>query len=111
MSRGIYRMVYCTRCGTNNADDARVCSNCGAPLYATGRSRDTERIEGECFGIPTRSVYFGIIFGVIIIFFGVFLFLQQFNILPENMEIWPFIVMIFGILIIIGALSRRSRSY
>ena len=104
-------MVYCTRCGTNNSDDARVCSNCGAPLYATGRSQDMERIEGECFGIPTRSIYFGVAIGLIIIFFGVFTLLQQSNILPANLELWPFIIMIFGILIIVGAITRRSRRY
>jgi len=28
--------VYCTRCGRPNADDARFCSNCGAPLVRGG---------------------------------------------------------------------------
>ena len=29
-------MVYCTKCGTNNVEGAKVCVNCGAPLYGAG---------------------------------------------------------------------------
>jgi uncharacterized membrane protein YvbJ len=37
-------MVYCTKCGTLNADDATVCVQCGASLYsAKEESNPTER--------------------------------------------------------------------
>ena len=29
-------MVYCTKCGTKNEDEAKVCVNCGATLVTGG---------------------------------------------------------------------------
>jgi uncharacterized membrane protein YvbJ len=29
------RMVYCSKCGTLNSDEATVCVKCGAPLHGT----------------------------------------------------------------------------
>jgi len=38
--------VYCTRCGRPNPDDARYCSNCGAPLERPGESTSTVSLGG-----------------------------------------------------------------
>ena len=54
-------MVYCTKCGTQNPDDAVNCSNCGAPLRETP-NREYRRYRYEedmCFG--GRSHIWGII--------------------------------------------------
>ncbi len=40
--------MYCTRCGHPNKDDARYCSNCGAPLHEeTTLGLSPVEIEGE----------------------------------------------------------------
>jgi len=105
------QMVYCTKCGTNNPDDAQVCKNCGAPLYTTGESRHYRHMEDECFGIPRGGTIVGLAIGVIILLAGVIWFLQQANILASNVSVWPFAVIIFGILLVIGALYGMRRRH
>jgi uncharacterized membrane protein YoaK (UPF0700 family) len=49
----------------------------------------------------------GLIIGVIIILFGVNLFLQAtYNV---SLDLWPLILIIVGVLILVGALYRRRR--
>ncbi len=106
-------MVYCSRCGTQNPDTNTVCSNCGAPLYTVGQrypGSDREhyrRMENECFGLPNGGMIVGIVIGVIIILAGLGLFLQ--TTYGISIDFWPFIIIIFGVLIVLGALYRRSR--
>jgi uncharacterized membrane protein YvbJ len=120
-------MVYCTKCGTKNPDDAKNCTQCGAALYAAGETRQERyedtcggrrragepytRMEHECFGIPGGGAIVGIAIGIIILLAGVIWFMQQTNVLPSNVSVWPFAAIIFGILIVIGALYglRRRR--
>ena len=40
-------MVYCTKCGTKNADDATMCVNCGASLYGTSAEEDLTGDTGD----------------------------------------------------------------
>ncbi len=109
-------MVYCSKCGTQNPDDAKVCSNCGAPLYTVGQKypgseqEHYRRVEGECFGLPNGGMIAGVIFGLIIIFLGVGLYLQASGVVGNFWNLfWPFILVIFGILILLGALYGRRR--
>jgi uncharacterized membrane protein YvbJ len=103
-------LVYCVKCGTKNPDDALVCSNCGAQLKVTERSQHYRRMEDECFGLPRGNQIIGIAFGVILIFAGLIWFLQQNEMISRNVELWPFAVIIFGILIVLGAVyGRRGR--
>ena len=109
-------MVYCSKCGTQNPDTATVCSNCGAPLYTVGQQypgserEHYKRMEGECFGLPNGGMIVAIIFGALIILVGFGLFLQAsgYNFSIWSF-IWPFILIVFGILILAGALYRRQR--
>ena len=119
-------MVYCTKCGTKNPDDAKVCSQCGASLYAVGeregkgRAEDEcwgtrregepyRRVEHECFGIPRGGAIVGIAIGVIILLAGAIILLQQAGLISSSISVWPFAIIIFGILIVIGALYGLSR--
>jgi RsiW-degrading membrane proteinase PrsW (M82 family) len=109
-------VVYCSKCGTQNADDARVCSKCGAPLYTVGENypgserEHYRRMEGECFGLPNGGMIAGIVFGVIVILAGLGFFLQESGYIANFWNVfWPFIIVIFGILILIGALFGRRR--
>ncbi len=125
--RSEHRMVYCVKCGAKNPDDAKVCSQCGAPLYSVGegeqhrgerecfgtrrREEPHRRVEEECFGIPRGGAIAGIVFGLIIILFGVSLFLQALYPSLPPIPWWSFIIIIFGILMVIGALYGLRRRY
>jgi len=104
-------MVYCVKCGAKNPDDAKVCSQCGAPLHLVQKREECfgverqRRYEAECFGIPRGGAIVGIAIGVIIVLAGLLWLIA-----PE-VSVWPFAVIIFGILILIGALYGIRRRY
>jgi len=109
-------VVYCTKCGTQNADTATNCSNCGAPLYTVGQQypgSDREhyrRVEKECFGLPNGGMIASLVFGTIIVLVGLGLFLQASGyVVNFGNYIWPLILIIFGLLILAGALYGRSK--
>lgn len=108
-------MVYCSRCGTQNADTYSHCTNCGAPLYTVGQQypgSDREhyrRMENECFGLPNGGMIAAVVFGVIIVLVGLSFLLGAYGI---DFVFWPFIIIIVGVLIMVGALyGRRQRRY
>lgn len=98
-------MVYCTKCGAKNEEDAAVCDKCGASLVTrpTGRP-ERRRTEEECFGLPHGGAIAGLIIGIIIILVGVS-WVTGF----EWEFFWPVVVIIFGILIVAGAVYGLSR--
>lgn len=105
-------MVYCTKCGAKNPDDGKVCTQCGASLYPGAvptRRRERRREEEECFGIPRGGSIVGLAIGAIIILWGGIWLLQQADLIPETIEVGPFAAIIFGAIILIGALYALSR--
>jgi uncharacterized membrane protein YvbJ len=102
-------MVYCDKCGAKNEDDAVFCSKCGAELKE-GSHRHHDRDNGyyrqreECFGLPHGSVIAGVIFGGLLILFGLS------SIFGWN--IWdyvgPIVIVIIGLLIMVGAIYRHQ---
>ena len=40
-------MMYCTKCGKQNEDNARFCAFCGAPLKQGGNTENTEPADGQ----------------------------------------------------------------
>jgi len=106
-------MVYCTKCGTKNEDDAKVCVNCGATLEIGARlsRRYERRMEEECFGIPRGGSIVVMIVGLIIVLVGASLILSKAAGIELQTYIGPIVVIIVGILIIVGAyygMRRRS---
>ena len=99
-------MVHCTKCGTKNEEDATICVKCGASLVTRPWRYETRRpTEQECFGLPHGGKIAAIVIGIIIILVGI-------SSLPGiEIEWWPLIIIIFGILIVAGALYRYSRRY
>ena len=99
-------MVYCTKCGTKNEEDATICENCQQPLgsYRNMR-RERRRAEDECFGLPHGGIIAALIFGLFIILWGLSSFLD----INFGSYIWPFLIIIFGTLIVLGALYRYTR--
>ena len=98
-------MVYCAKCGTKNEEGATVCVECQQPLgsYQTVR-HERRRKEDECFGLPHGGAIVGLIIGMIIILWGVSSFTEI-----DFGDFWPLIVIIFGILIVAGALYKYTR--
>ena len=102
----VKKMVYCTKCGTKNEANVAVCVNCQQPIgnsYAVRRER--QRSEDECFGLPNGGVIVGLIIGLIIILWGVS---SLFDI-DFGSYLWPFIIILFGTLIVAGALYKSTR--
>lgn len=111
-------MVYCVKCGFKNPDDAKVCAKCGATLYLVSEQERRMRhkdecfgAEDECFGIPRGGAIVGMAIGIIIVLAGCIWLLQQAQLIPKTVEIWPFAVMVFGILIVMGALYGLRRKH
>jgi len=63
-------------------------------------------MERGCFGLPYGGAIIGIIFGIIIVFIGLAIFVGLTNIWSY---LWPLMLIIIGILIIAGALYGMQR--
>jgi len=111
-------LVYCTKCGFKNEDDAETCAKCGAPLQIPRRERRTrsddecfgfrERDwEGECFGLRHGGSVLGLIFGLMIVVVGIGVILGR-----SFWDLfWSFILIVFGLLLVLGVLFGRRREY
>jgi hypothetical protein len=112
-------LVYCTKCGAENEDNATVCTGCGAPL-AIPRPIKKRQVEGECFGpseqrrmedacfgLPYGGAIAGILFGIIIVFLGLAIY-TGYDIMSY---LGPLFLVIIGILIIAGALYGLRHRY
>lgn len=111
-------MVYCTKCGFRNEDDAKVCAKCGASLQvfrAGRRYRSDEEClgfrerdwEGGCFGLRYSGSLVGLIFGIMIVLIGVSIILGT----PLWVTVGSFLIIAFGLLIILGVLFGTRRRY
>lgn len=96
-------MVYCTKCGTQNPDDAVNCSKCGNPLHVTETyPGDTWRHHHSHYRrYEKRGPQIGgILIGLFIILVGVSVYAGW----DIWSLIWPFIFIAIGIAIIYGAI-------
>jgi ribosomal protein L40E len=98
-------MVHCTKCGVENPDDAEYCNKCGSEMHAIGERKHRKRKEDECFGLPHGGAIFGLFIGLIIILWGIS---EAFDI---DLPLWGFIVIIFGLLIVTGAIYGLTRKH
>lgn len=111
-------LVYCTKCGFKNEDDAKMCAKCGARLQMSRAERkyrsDDECFgfrerdwEGECFGLRHSGSIVGLIFGIMIVLIGVSIILGT----PLWVTVGSFLIIAFGLLIILGVLFGTRRRY
>ena len=105
-------MVYCSKCGKQNEDDAEFCVDCGIALSSVESERkhgDTcfggskRRRDNECFGLPGGGAIFGLFIGIIIIIVG----LQQ--VFGWQIDVGPFAIIMFGLLVLVGAIYGLTR--
>jgi hypothetical protein len=65
--------MICPKCGSENLDDAKFCTGCGAALDGAGDVRrpvSRDRAEQMCFGLSGGALP-GLVIGAIIIIVGV----------------------------------------
>ena len=118
-------MVYCSKCGTKNEEATVTCVKCGAKLKVLkekslekrfedgaeefGKRAEAwgesfgKRAENECFGLPHGGTIFGLIIGIIIILVGIS------SLAGIDLEFWPIIIVIFGVLILGGAIYSLTQ--
>jgi hypothetical protein len=96
----VKKMVHCVKCGTENNKDAEFCNKCGSSLYQRREDEcfGNKRKEEECFGLPRGGAIFVLFVGIFIIMWGIT------ELLDIEIELWPFMIVIFGILVIVGAI-------
>ncbi len=96
-------MVYCTKCGTENPDDAVNCSKCGAPLNPPYRYYRRYRAEEGMYCFGGRSHVWGIIIGLFMVMIGIS------SLLGGNIwdKVWPMFIILIGAIIVVNAVTRR----
>ncbi|MCW4047769.1 MAG: zinc-ribbon domain-containing protein [Candidatus Bathyarchaeota archaeon] len=103
-------MVYCTKCGTRNEDDATVCINCGALLHGAGveerRYRRYWRYEGDYYRYRRRGGAMGaLVLGVIILIIGFALLLSiTYGVTLDWNFLWAIVLLLAGIWLLVRAL-------
>jgi uncharacterized membrane protein YvbJ len=109
-------LVYCTKCGTKNEDDATVCINCGALLHgATAEDRHEwryrRRYDREYYRYHRRGGAIGaLVFGVIIVLIGLGLILQITYGNPIDWNfLWAIIILLVGVWLVARALVWHRR--
>jgi amino acid transporter len=99
-------MVFCTKCGTNNVEGATVCVNCGASLYGAGGVAGHLRYERGYRVHRRGGALAGLIAGLIVIFIGLSLLLQEYDII---IPWWEIIIILLGVYLIWRWFSFRNR--
>jgi ribosomal protein L40E len=107
------RMVYCTKCGTQNPDTAVNCSNCGTPIlgvnpqdwhYTRHQNRHYER-EGN-----RRNSGVGLLIaGLFVLALGLTLLYGDWALFWKYF--WPVVLVILGIWLLIRGLMWSQRRY
>ncbi len=100
-------MVYCTKCGAENEDDAINCKSCGESLketYTSRRYRRQRRDDDLCFG-PRGGSWIGLFIGLMIVLAGLS------ELLPSVSwdRLWPIPVILLGLLIVYNSYTNRAR--
>lgn len=103
-------MVYCTKCGTLNPEEAVNCSNCGAPLLSADRPYARYGYQRSGQGIGPRRGGSGmglLIGGIIVILLGVAFLTNSFALFWQLF--WPAIIIIIGVWLVARGLMRNRR--
>ena len=98
-------MVYCSKCGAMNVDEAEYCTSCSESL---GRRRHMSRQSYDlnlCFGVPLQRNLLGLLFGFFIALWGVT------ELIGLNLDLWALALICFGVLLILNVLKKPTRRF
>ena len=99
-------MVYCTKCGKQNPEDAINCSNCGSPLHPP-ETFPEDRWKHHHYHKPDddggRLHIGGILIGLLIILIGISAYAGW----DTWRLIWPAIIIAIGIAIVYSSVTRH----
>jgi len=108
--QGCINLIKCPKCGSDNKDDSKFCASCGSALYVERVKRRDDCFgpnepEKACFGLPYGGIVIGIVIGLFIVILGIA------QLLDVNISayIGPFILILIGVLIVVGAIYGMSR--
>jgi len=109
-------MVYCSKCGKKNEDDAEYCAKCGASLTGTRKGQEKEwdkRCEEDCSGGRHGAPIF---WGLVIILVGLWVIfefaLERVPNMPSwvsDFPFWGIFALLIGVLIILWGVRVISR--
>jgi hypothetical protein len=97
-------MVYCTRCGEQNEEGTEYCKKCGVSLKPGSRIRHRRDDRELCFGVPMAGHTWGLIFGLVIVLWGIS------ELLGFSFNFWAIFAVAFGLILLYNALQMTSRS-
>jgi hypothetical protein len=66
-------------------------------------------MEHECFGLPHGGAIAGLVIGVIILLWGISTLAHQMGWMTQTFDLWYIVIIIFGVLLIVGAVYGMSR--
>lgn len=109
-------MPYCPECGAENDPEAKFCQKCGLALKEERRPRSRREKEEkhekrekeekhekeEKYEKREASVLGQLVGGLILVLIGVAFYLTVNNIIPAR-EVWPYFVIIVGLIVIVLA--------
>jgi len=101
-------LVYCTKCGTENEEDADVCTNCGASIHPPAyrsRRRDWD-FDEDCFGGRNKMTW-PLLIGAFLILIGLSTLLEDVVPWARWDTLWPLFIIAIGILVVSNAMRRR----
>jgi len=112
-------MVYCSKCGKKNEEDAEFCNKCGAPLNGTKKDYEKEwdkRCEEECAGGKHHGP--PIFWGIVVVLIGLWVIFEfvlknlDFEWIPAWVDTFPFVLVfaaLIGIVIIISGIRMITK--
>jgi len=102
-------LVYCTKCGTENDEDAVECKNCGAPMNQPTRTnrygRNDWDFEDDCFGGRGRSTW-PMLIGLFLVILGASQLLDDMFWWASFDTLWPLFIIAIGILVVTNAMRK-----
>jgi hypothetical protein len=96
-------MSYCPTCGLQIPANRSTCTGC----ESTQSNHDTTldiTSDNRATAFRVLAVV-GLASGIFFVLTGLIWLLQQFNLIPQTVQIWPFAAIIFGSLILTGAVK------
>ncbi|MCW4012475.1 MAG: zinc-ribbon domain-containing protein [Candidatus Bathyarchaeota archaeon] len=99
-------MVYCTKCGTENDEDAQECKNCGAALKPSNYSYRRSDWDMDRDWFRGRRYNWSVLFGLFLIIMGASSLLEDIFWWMSFDFLWPVFIMAIGVLIVTNSMKR-----